>query len=521
MASTAEIYSPRLKLVSKLGLDLDSESEYGEGGEKGEDPGDEEQRLNRELNRGSNLISSEEENENNEDPIPGFTDLQHNCSNSRISDPTSPSPSPTPLPPPPSSPPPITPSVSVPKSSRIIKEGWLNAYIKYTEGQESPQAFHFYTGVTILSAALRRHIWVDQAYFKVYPNIYTCLVAMSATCRKTAAANIGYKMLGNLKDVTIFHEKGSTEGLIEYMSTTEPHSVGSRIVSDSSIFIYAPELSVFFSTASYSADLAMVLTSLYDGKDKWQYKTRTKEPIDLTNLAPSMLGASTPGMLAKIISMDTIEGGFSGRMLYVVQTEKGKRISRPKKSPEIMQLEKELISDLRRIANIYGEMKLTPEADKFYDDWYQAYDPPTNDPRLAGYYQRLPTLIFKLAMILAVSKSDSKIIDVPHLKMAMKCLEELEKTMGQAFQYVGSAGYAIGEEVVHAIQRAGGIVRHKDLVAIFRQKVKNLQELKDIIDSLVDAGVLWIKVDQHKYYVLTNLTEADFQMRRMQSKGAL
>ena len=54
---------------------------------------------------------------------------------------------------------------------------WLTAFMDYASYGEAPRHMYFWTGVSAIAGALRRKVWIDQAYFKWYPNFYIVLVA--------------------------------------------------------------------------------------------------------------------------------------------------------------------------------------------------------------------------------------------------------------------------------------------------------------------------------------------------------
>ena len=197
--------------------------------------------------------------------------------------------------------------------ARLLPGGWLASYLEYTQAQESPTNFHLWTGLSVLSSTVRRHIWIDRGFYTLYPNLYVILVAMSARCRKSVSLGIGIRFLRKVKDVRIFHAKTSTEGMIDYFGTVPPHQVGTKILIDCSALVYSSELAVFLSKANYSSDILTVLTDLFEGQDEWTYKTKTKGEILLTNIAPSLLAATTPESLAKCMPLDVFGLGFEGR----------------------------------------------------------------------------------------------------------------------------------------------------------------------------------------------------------------
>ena len=58
-----------------------------------------------------------------------------------------------------------------------IHNDWLSAFLDYTQFGEAPKHMYFWAGVSAIAGALRRKVWIDQAYFRWYPNFYICLVA--------------------------------------------------------------------------------------------------------------------------------------------------------------------------------------------------------------------------------------------------------------------------------------------------------------------------------------------------------
>ena len=56
---------------------------------------------------------------------------------------------------------------------RYLKpKSWLRYYLDYTSGHEAPEEFHLWVGMTILGAVLRRKVWFDNVYYRLFPNLY-------------------------------------------------------------------------------------------------------------------------------------------------------------------------------------------------------------------------------------------------------------------------------------------------------------------------------------------------------------
>ena len=60
--------------------------------------------------------------------------------------------------------------------SRHFKD-WLSAFCDYASYGEAPRRMYHWVGISTIAGALRRKVWIDQTYFKWFPNFYVILVA--------------------------------------------------------------------------------------------------------------------------------------------------------------------------------------------------------------------------------------------------------------------------------------------------------------------------------------------------------
>jgi hypothetical protein len=71
---------------------------------------------------------------------------------------------------------------------------WLVTYTSYTCMSEAPQEYHLWTGLTIISAVLKRQVYKDRKRFVTWPNLYVFLVGPPGT-KKSSAISIGEDLL--------------------------------------------------------------------------------------------------------------------------------------------------------------------------------------------------------------------------------------------------------------------------------------------------------------------------------------
>lgn len=78
---------------------------------------------------------------------------------------------------------------------------WLKAYMNFTRASESPDAFHFWTGVGTIAGALRRRVWLDMRHFQWTPNIYIILVGPPGVANKSTTVRIGSSLLSQVDGI--------------------------------------------------------------------------------------------------------------------------------------------------------------------------------------------------------------------------------------------------------------------------------------------------------------------------------
>jgi hypothetical protein len=287
---------------------------------------------------------------------------------------------------------------------RSLKDGWMRAYRDYVSNQESPDIFHFWIAMQVIAGALKRNVWINRGAYTLYPNMYVFLITKSGSCRKSVAMEIGTKILSNLEEVAMLYERASLEGLMDRMQRVSLMPDG-KILPDGSIFIHADELADLFGKASYITDLMSFLTAAYSSRSRLDFLTRNKGLCSVRNPCPCLLSGTTPEQFGEIFPSTTLSSGFLGRVLIVVG-KRGKRISEPSLKRE---LEEPLLHDLKEISKLYGEVKLTAEANQSFNKWYNSM-PDTCEHGFQAFYERKHDHILKAALLLSVAESDNKII---------------------------------------------------------------------------------------------------------------
>lgn len=363
----------------------------------------------------------------------------------------------------------------------IPKHGWLRDYYEFTLQSEAPAVFHFMSALTILGASLERQVYFDKGIYRLYPNVATVLIAPTGRCRKTSATNIALG-LARAVDVNVLADRLTPEALVEGLHGREC-AAG---------LVYAAELAVFLGRSKYLEGMVPLLTSLFDCPDRWTSKTIGRGEATLANVALSLLVASTLEWFMEALPREVFSGGFMSRILFVVQEDTDREFALPKRG-EGQKWEK-LREDLQELKALRGEAHLVKGAKEWYTDWYHKHKKmPLLDEKFAGYHERKPDHVLRMAMLMRIAEAVSLEVHVRHLEEAIAVLDWMEKSLPNVFETV--AATPVGEHhqrILRQLRQApGGEIPHSVLLKknqhamnarTFFEAILTLKESKSIVE---------------------------------------
>ena len=380
---------------------------------------------------------------------------------------------------------------------------WIDAYIEYTDSSESPLSYHTWSALSVIAGALRRNVYLQWGLGQViYPNMYIVLVGASGRTRKGSALGIAKEFLKSISSVSVAPESSTgREAMILAMkraNNTYEDPVTKEIKNQCSISAVSEELSVFLGQGNitYLANL----TDWYDSKDEWEYESVGRGRDRLVGLCLNLIGGTAPDWLQSMIPAEAVGGGFTSRVIFIVEERKRKSVPKHIMTPRELELRELLIADLERISKMIGPFRMDREAEELYTQWYIDEDtklsngqPVIEDPRFAGYCERRATHIRKIMMCCSAARSDDLIITANDFYRAKEFLAQAEVHMGKTFGGLGRARNSdILENIKNFIQRMG-ISTRKTVLAKFYRDITPL-ELNQIEDTLKGMGVIKIKV---------------------------
>lgn len=387
--------------------------------------------------------------------------------------------------------------------ARELTDGWLENYLRYTENSESPISYHIWCGLSVIAGALQRKVYLRWGLGRViYPNLYTVLVGPSGRTRKGVAIGIAKEFLKQTPGITVTPESSSgRQAMILAMKralTNYQDPTDGKIKFHSAVTAFSEELSVFLG----QGDIAYLsnLTDWYDSKDDWEYETVGRGKDTLQGLCLNLMGGTAPDWIQSMIPQEALGGGFTSRIIFIVEEKKRKLVPEYIPTREELELEQVLLRDLERISQLAGEISFTEDGREKYVKWYVEQDnalsegrPPINDPRFAGYCERRATHLQKLMLLCSASRGDDLKITGQDFDQALKLLTSAEVNMPKTFGGLGKSRISDESDVLLNYIKQVRVTTRKLVLQKFHRDI-DAQTLSNIEVLMQQMGVVKVKL---------------------------
>lgn len=372
---------------------------------------------------------------------------------------------------------------------------WLESYREFTSGTESPAQFHLWVALSTIAGAAQRKISLDMGYFDVHSNMYIILTSPPGRSRKSTALRIGKSMLRGLKDygqeIHFSTQASSVAALIKQLA-----SVAATNQEHQSLTAFSSELGSLL--GSKSVEMTDFLTDIYDCDPDWDKQTISRDLEKVPFPWLNLMAATTPQWLGDNLSKTAVEGGFVARSIFVYEDTR-LLVAWPELTDAQKLLKKELIHDLSIISTLKGRMKISPEAKKFYVDWYE--DPKrltmNEDSRVASFFEREHIHVLKVAISLALAAKNELVLQTEEVRAAIDLVNQIKPGMRRAFSAVGRNIHSTVIEQIRdkIIERER--IPYKKLLALFINDVASREDFDKLLLSLVDMGdIEWDQADK-------------------------
>lgn len=378
------------------------------------------------------------------------------------------------------------------------RERWLS----YTSGLSSPQNYIEWGFRYLIGAALQRRVWIgspysdpSEEYQPCFANSYPILVGPPGTGKglviKAVASFLRYWKLkdairvngektapeiqqtidsvydANLRDardnelqcknrqnsiiepllIPIASDATTYEALVE--SVAQSYRRINFVKPDGKVGIYGHS-SICFCLEELGSllrkrtnDTVNYLLGLYDCPLDYEYKTKTQGMDRVRRGCLNLIAGTTPNFMKTCFDEGLTEQGFSSRVFFIC-AQKPRRWQGfiPPLTAEQLVHKKELLEHVRKLASLYGCVKVDPKTYQFMDDcmkkWGESRLNRSNSSyELEAYYARKNIHTFKVALQDHFAESLDMYVPFERFENAVEELDVEEKNMHLAITLEG------------------------------------------------------------------------------------
>lgn len=390
-------------------------------------------------------------------------------------------------------------------------DDWLDGYLTYTFNTEPPTSYHTWCGLSLIAGALQRKVHLQWGFERIYPNLFAVLIGPSGRARKGLALGIAKSLLAEISTVSVAPESTNREALILAMKRAngnykDPET--GEILFHCSITAFSEELSVLLGQGDVK--LLANLTDWYDSKEDWTYETVGRGTDAVHGLCFNLMGATAPEWIQSMLPQEAIGGGFTARVIFIVEERKGKTVAHHDVTHEEAELRAKLKRDLERInTDMLGGFTFTDAGRQCYITWYEEEDrklskgqPAVEDVRFAAYCERRATHLRKLMLLLSASRGSSLQIDEPDFLRAKHILEQAEVKMSKTFGGLGKSRTSDAtEQVLNYIKTMKTTTRRLLLARFYRDiDGSTLREVELTLENMKVIAIRYLPDSQDKVY---------------------
>lgn len=379
---------------------------------------------------------------------------------------------------------------------------FIDSFVAHLDGVPTPDVFKLWSGITCVSGALERRVWVETARGVLFPNLYTMLIGPPGS-GKTQAISRVHDLWSSVKDFKIAPDSWTSASMLDSFLEAK------RVIIDASgrcatefhsQLVAADEFVVF--CPAYDLEFLGRLTKLFDNPPRLSIRRKyLKEEVIIPRPYLTMLTGVQPDILRSLFPEEAWGGGFTSRLIMIYSGEQivvdlfGAGENAHNES------ESELSKQLKKLSKLYGKFFVESSAGNALNEWWRSGAAPKPvHTRLSYYNTRRGMHALKLSLISAASRApEAMIVTEEDVKRGLSWLLDAEMRMPDIFRAMSGRGDAeIIEElhlfVIQTYMRSKKSVPRSVVVNFLASQVPS-EKVWKILEIAIASGKLRIVGD--------------------------
>ena len=386
------------------------------------------------------------------------------------------------------------------KYSKLVPpNSFIGKYLEYMSYVETAESYDFWCALWAIGTGVGREVFVNRPNSPVFLNWYIILAAESGTTRKSTAVSSIAKLVE--QHHSIIKGKTSPENLELYL-----HDKSKETGTASGTFAVG-ELVTILGKEGYMSNMPGLLTDLYECQEyRTSPGTIAMGKLEQRNVYVTFLSASTPAWLVTAINPSVIEGGFTSRVIFVVDESRKRNIAWPKERDKSLweTLTTTFTAQLSEAKSV-GGITISTGGLKKFTNWYNTRATHT-DPFMASFEAREDDHLLRVAACLAINDKTYE-LQSTHIGLASKIIANVKRGANSLFG--GDITYQ--SKMVTAVSRIREIlidagtdgIKHSELQHKIQRKL-DATDLRMLMDVMHECNMIQMfKVKKATFYRAT------------------
>ena len=341
----------------------------------------------------------------------------------------------------------------MPKEGQKQRPSFITEYLEATKETTSPEIFQLWSAIGCVASALGRRVWwrMNHKTPPLFPNMFVMLVGPPGS-GKSQAIDPAQAIMNKIPGIKIAPDTITREQFFRRMAqaleardSLDPNSPVPEL--DSTYCVVNSEVGNFI--PRQDTVFMRMLARMYDCPATFKYvskhgsgKENTDDHIESPCL--NIIGGVQPPWIREALPQEAFDLGFPARLVLVhsalviqpevADEEPDDTFTYTEDNPILVRL----AGRLRKIAQLRGRFKMTPEARTYLQDFIAGTkSPPPSHSKLASYNTRRWFHLTKLAMIVSAARRTDLLIVEDDIAQAETYLVEAERTMPAALHAAG------------------------------------------------------------------------------------